>query len=119
MYEPPEDAERAADPHERKHGRAQAGADVQPGLRRDHVPEDDEHDGGNDGRGGGEQRGDEGPDDEGQLPPARVERHGREEDGDGIHAGAEQEEAEHAVARDLDEVQDAVDVGWQGDGSPC
>ena len=111
----PDDAEGRPDPHERKHVGPEASADMQPRLRRNDVAEDHEHDGRDDGRDGRQESSDERPDRHGEAPPSRVKHDGGDEDGDGIHAYPRQEEAEHEVAGDLDEVEDAVDVGRQGD----
>ncbi|QSZ31784.1 hypothetical protein DSL72_001353 [Monilinia vaccinii-corymbosi] len=114
--EPGEDRARGADPHKRKHLMANRGADIQAGLRRDDVAEDDEHDGGDDGGRRGQQGGDEGPDGVGARDPARVDGAEGEEDVDEVHDGPGDEEAEHDPAGDADQAEDLVDLGGERDG---
>lgn len=116
MNQPPEDTKRSPHPHKRKHLRPQTRADIQVGLTRNHITEDDKHDRRDDRRSRRQQRRNKRPYHKRQLPPARVQRDGREEDRDEIHADSSQEEAEHEVACDFDQVENIVNVGGQRNG---
>lgn len=76
---------------------------------------DDEHDGCDDGCNGGEEGGEEGEDRDQQADPARVDcdqLHGHHDEG---KDGASEEEGEHPVGDGVDEVENVVYVGWEGD----
>lgn len=62
MYQPPKNAKRSTNPHEREHLRSHTCADIQSFLGGDDIPEDDEHDGCDDCSSGSEESRDEHPD---------------------------------------------------------
>lgn len=99
-----------ADPHERKHIGADAGADIQIRLARRDVPENHSHDRPDDRSGSSKESGDERPDREGERPPSAVQRYGCDEAVHEVHAHACQEEAEHDVAGNPDQRQDIIDL---------
>jgi len=117
VYQPPENAKGASDPHEDKHINAKTSTNIEALLTRDNVPEDHEHDRRNDRRCRGEESRNERPDSEREGPPSRIEHDRREEDTEDVHADPRQEEPEHDVACNLDQIQNVVDVRRESDGS--
>lgn len=116
MYHPPKNAKRSPNPHKRKHLRPDLRANIQARLRRNHIAEDDKHHGPDNRAGRCEQGSDERPYREREFPPPRVQRDGRDEDAEEVHAHACEEAAEHDAGGDLDQVEDVVDVGGERDG---
>lgn len=104
------------DPHKSQHLGAQLRANIQARLTRHHIPEDGKHNGRDDSRGRRQQGGHESVKRQGQRPPARVPGQHDDEHGHEIHDQAGEEEGEHEMRRDLDEVQDVVDLRGQDDG---
>ena len=112
MNQPRKNAERCSDPHEHKHLRAKPRTDVQALLTCNDVLEDNEHNRCDNGGSSSEQSGDERPDGEGERPPPRIQYNWSQQDVDKIHTHARQEEAKHKMARNLDQVQNIVDLSW-------
>lgn len=115
LYQPREDSKRRGDPHEDEQRDANLRTNVQLRHPSNSVAEDDEHDGRDDGAAGCEERGDEDEDRYREIAPAGVDGEGYEGDQDGVEAGGGEEEAEHYVGDDADEVEDGVDLVWEGD----
>jgi hypothetical protein len=103
------------DPHKSQHLGPQLRANIQTRLTSHHIPEDGKHNGSNDSRGGGQQRGHKGKKRQRERPPTRVPGQDNDEDSHEIHDRSGDEEGEHEIRRDPDEVQDIVDLGRQDD----
>ena len=120
MDEPAKDAERRSDPHKRKHLNPQSSPNIQPLLRGNDVPENNEHHSGQSFsttyqkyRGGCQKCRHERPYREGKTQPMRVQYDGCYEDRDEIHAEACQEEAKHQMRSNADQFQNGIDLSRQ------
>lgn len=102
-------------PHESKHLRANLPLDIQLLDGRDGVLHDDEHCCCEDCCDGGEEGGQEGEDCYGEVGPARIDCEEHEWDHDCAEAGAREEEAEHPVGDEADDVEDFGNFGGEGD----
>ena len=112
MDDKPNNTETRSNPHKDKHIRPETRTDLQSSLRCNDLAENNKHDSRNDGRGCRQESSNERPEGNWEAPPPRKEHDGCDEYGNAIHANAGQEEAEHDMAGNLDEVQNIVDVRW-------
>lgn len=102
-------------PHEREHLRADLSSDVQLLDGGDGVLHDDEHHCCDDRGHGGKKGSQECEDGDQEADPAGVDGDELHRDHDEGEAGAGQEEGEHPVGDEADEVKDVGYVGGEGD----
>ncbi|EAQ92387.1 hypothetical protein CHGG_00622 [Chaetomium globosum CBS 148.51] len=116
MHRKRPDAEPRGQPHEDKHADADLGVDVELLLGLGGVLEGDADDGADGAGGQDEHHLEEGGDGQRQTPPARGHGQRREEDHqEGEHGGGE-EEAEHDLGGEAQDVEDGDDLRGEGDG---
>lgn len=113
--EPSEDGSPGTDPHESEHLDAYARANVERCDGREDVPNDDEHDGGEDSSDSRKEGAEESEDHDGQRGPSAEDGNGGDEHHDEVEAETREEEAKHPVRDETDEAQVLVDLCWEGD----
>jgi hypothetical protein len=115
MHQPRNNGRASRNPHEDEHLNPDTRSNVQlRGGGNCHL-EDDEHDGRDDGSGGGDECSQKGEDGDGKVAPAGVDCQRHDENHEKVHAGSREEEAEHDVGDDADQVEDCVDFVGERD----
>lgn len=116
MNHPRDNHTRRTDPHKRKHLGAHTRADIQAGLTRHRIAENDKHNRGDDCGRGDEKRRDECPDGVEAGDPTRVDGEEGEEDVAETHNDTGDEETKHDVTSDADETEDIVYFSGERNG---
>lgn len=116
MNEGGDEREGRGNPHEGKHLGSDIDADVEVGLGRQGVFEDDRYGGRNDRGRRDHQSGNRGQEDNRQTPPPRKEDDGCQKHEQEVQDKAGNEEAEHDVRSDPQEAEDVVHLGRQSYG---
>lgn len=115
LDDPRQNRRTSRNPHESEHLRSNARADVDLSHRRDRVLHDNEQDRRNDRADCDEQGSEEGEDHDHEGDPTAEHGGEDQEHHEEVDTGAREEEAEHPVRDDLDQIEDVVNVGWQSD----